>query len=86
MRIRRPLTLYADALDRSAAPGKRPVRGLQAYSRTRWVGEASTIVAMKADIPAVRHTLFANSHSANPFDVPDGVTEALQAPIHADAG
>ncbi|KAK1868717.1 hypothetical protein I4F81_011200 [Pyropia yezoensis] len=86
LRCGRPRTLHADTVARSVEPGRRAVRGLQAYSRTRWVGEARTISAMEENIPALRHTLFANTLSANPFDVPDSVTEALEAPSRAAIG
>lgn len=67
-------------------PRRRPVRGLQAYSRTRWYGQAATIAAVQKNKPALRHTLFTNTVADNTFDVPTTVNEALEALSRAPIG
>lgn len=86
LRCGRPRTLHAATVSNLVEPGRRRIRGLQAYSRTRWVGEAGTIAAVEENIPALRHTLFSNTLSENPFDVPTSVTEALKQPSRAAIG
>jgi len=86
MRCGRPRTLRAATVSSLAVPGSRPVRGLQDYSRARWVGEANTIAAVEENLPALRHTLFANTLSTTPLYVPSSVKEALEAPSRAVIG
>lgn len=86
LRCGRPRALHAATVLSFVEPGRQRVRGLQAYSRTRWVGQATTIAAVEENIPSLRHTLFTNTLSDNPFDVPATVIEALEAPSRAAIG
>jgi len=86
MRCGRPRTLHAATVSSLAVPGSQPVRGLQDYSRARWVEEANTIAAVEENLPALRHTLFANTLSTTPLYVPSSVKEALEALSRAVIG
>lgn len=50
------------------------------------MAEAGTIAAVEENIPALRHTLFSNTLSEHPFDVPTSVMEALEQPSPATVG
>jgi len=87
MSCRRPRTLHAATVSSLARPGSRPVRGLQGFSRTRWVGEADTIAAVEETFPTLPHTLFlSDTLSTTPFYVPSSVEGKLEAPSRTAFG
>ncbi len=86
LRCARPRALPGAPMLTCLEPRRRPVRGLQAYSRTRWYGQAATIAAVQENKPALRHTLFTNTVADNTFDVPTTVNEALEALSRAPIG
>jgi len=65
--------------------GGRRVGSLRAYSRTRWAGEGATIAPVGANLPALRHTLLENTHSAVPFEVPGSVAGAIRSPTISES-
>jgi len=77
MRCGRARAMHASTVAVMSQPGRR-IRGLKAYSRTRWAGEAVTISAVQENLPALRHTLLSNAGSGNPFPVSASVTAALE--------
>lgn len=86
MRCGRARLIQAATVANSVEPRRRPMRGLQACSSTRWVGEAGTIAAVQEDIPALRHILFANTISDHAFDVPTSAAEVLDQRRRAAIG
>jgi len=56
------------------------VGSLRAYSRTRWAGEGSPFASAGANLPALRHTLLENTHSAAPFEVSGPVADDIRSP------
>ena len=60
--------------------GGRRDGSLRAYSRTRWAGERSTFASVGANLPALRHTLLENTHSAAPFEVSGPGADDIRSP------
>ena len=80
MRCVRARTEHERTVATMAVPGQPPIPSMQPDSHTRWAGEAATVVAIQANLIAMRRTLFSNTLLTPPFDIPSSVVQALEAP------